>query len=641
MIKITFPDNTIREYPKGTTPFAVASDISQGLAQNVIAAELDGKMVDLDYPIEKDAKIVFLKFSDEKGKEIYWHSTAHLMAQAVKELFPDVKIAIGPAIEEGFYYDFEREDSFTDEELEKIEQKMKEICKNKNAYKRIVTTREEALRKFSEIGESYKVELLEAIPEGDTITMYSQGTFTDLCRGPHVSDTGRIKSFKLLKTSGAYWRGDEKNKMLKRIYGISFPSSKDLKNYLQMLEEAKKRDHRKIGKELDLYSISEDIGPGLVLWHPNGAMMRNIIENFWKEEHLKHGYKLVYSPHIGKADLWITSGHLGFYKDSMYNPFEVDGQDYYVKPMNCPFHISIYNDTKRSYRELPVRYAEMGTVYRFERSGALHGLMRVRGFTQDDAHIFCTPEQMETEVDKVIFFSFRMLKAFGFEGFQVYLSTMPEKAVGNPDDWEKATLALRNSLEKFNIAYQVDQGGGAFYGPKIDIKIKDALNRSWQCSTIQFDFNLSERFNLEYIGKDNKPHRPFMIHRALLGSMERFFGTLIEYHGGNFPTWLCPIQIMVIPLSESFDEYAMKIRDELNLSGIRAEIDLRSEKIGYKIREAEIKKVPFMAIVGQKELENSTISLRKHTEGDKGSYSLSEAIELINADITAGKKIDQ
>jgi len=638
-IKITFPDNSVREYQAGITPLEIAQSISQGLAQSIIIAEIDGKKIDLNYKIESDNHIIFYKFEDEKGRDVFWHSTAHLMAQAVKELFPNVKIAIGPSIEEGFYYDFDRDEAFTDEELVLIENKMKELTKLKNNYTRQEITKTAAIEKFKAEGEIYKVELLEEIKDGETISMYSQGNFTDLCRGPHLDNTGKIKAVKLTKTSGAYWRGDEKNKMLKRIYGISFPATKMLEEYLKNIEEAKKRDHRKLGKELDLFSITEDIGPGLVLWHPNGAMMRHLIETFWKEEHLKAGYKLVNTPHIGKADLWKTSGHLDFYAESMYSPIEVEGQQYYVKPMNCPFHISIFKDTKRSYRELPIKYAEMGTVYRFERSGALHGLMRVRGFTQDDAHIFCTPEQLEEEVDKIIFFSFRMLRAFGFENFQVYLSTMPEKAVGEPKDWEVATETLRKSLDKYNITYQVDEGGGAFYGPKIDIKIKDALNRSWQCSTIQFDFNLSARFNIEYTGKDNTSHKPYMIHRALLGSMERFFGTLIEYHGGNFPTWLCPVQMMVIPVSDSYEEYAKEVLDKFLVAGIRAELDPRSEKIGFKIREAEMKKIPYMVIVGQKEVENKTVSLRKHTEGDLGTLDSDSAVQKILLDIIKGKNI--
>ncbi|HHE38536.1 MAG TPA: threonine--tRNA ligase, partial [Candidatus Cloacimonetes bacterium] len=559
--------------------------------------------------------------------------TAHLMAQAVKQLFPDVKVTIGPAIENGFYYDFDKEIPFTDEDLIKIEEKMRELSKQNLEYSRQEILKEEAIRLFKEMGEDYKIEILDEIPDGEIISTYQQGDFTDLCRGPHLLNTGKIKAIKLLKTSGAYWRGYEKNKMLQRIYGISFPSKKELKKYLHDLEEAKKRDHRKIGKELDLYSISDEIGAGLVLWHPNGAMMRSIIEQYWKEQHFKAGYGLVNSPHIGKAELWKTSGHLDFYAESMYNPILVDEQEYYLKPMNCPFHIEIYNSRRRSYRELPLRWAEMGTVYRYEKSGALHGLMRVRGFTQDDAHIICTPEQLHDEVYKVLEFSLEMLKDFGFKDFLIYLSTMPEKAVGEKGDWEKAQLSLKDALEKYGIDYEVDDGGGAFYGPKIDIKIKDALNRAWQCSTIQFDFNLPTRFDMNYIGADNNPHRPFMIHRALLGSLERFFGTLIEYHAGNFPLWLCPVQVKVIPISEKYEEYAKEVNKQLLNSEIRSEIDQSNEKIGYKIRDAETHKIPYMFIVGEKEKESKSVSVRRHTKGDLGSFGIVEMIVKLKKEI--------
>ncbi|RLC55724.1 MAG: threonine--tRNA ligase, partial [Candidatus Cloacimonadota bacterium] len=480
-------------------------------------------------------------------------------------------------------------------------------------------------------------ELLEDIPDDEVISAYTQGNFTDLCRGPHILDTGKIKSIKLLKTSGAYWRGDSKNKMLQRIYGVSFPSNKELNVFLHNLEEAKKRDHRKLGKELDLYSFSDEVGPGLVLWHPKGAMMRSIVEDYWKKRHFADGYDLVQTPHIGKAELWKKSGHLEFYEESMYSSIEVDDQQYYLKPMNCPFHIAIYQNQRRSYRELPIKYAEMGTVYRYENSGSLHGLMRVRGFTQDDAHIICTPDQLDNEVEEVIEFSLSILKAFGFKDFEIYLSTMPEKAVGEKADWDKATSSLEKALKKLGIDYDVDEGGGAFYGPKIDIKIKDALNRSWQCSTIQFDFNLPTRFDMEYIGEDNQPHRPFMVHRALLGSMERFFGTLIEYHAGNFPIWLCPTQVKVLPISDNYIDYAKKINTELIKKEIRSEVDFKNEKIGYKIREAEMHKIPYMFIVGQKEMESNSVSVRRHGEGDLGSKNIEEIVKVIHKEIETKK----
>ncbi|MCF7793017.1 MAG: threonine--tRNA ligase [Candidatus Cloacimonetes bacterium] len=623
-IKIKFPDGSIKDFPKDISPYDVAMSISPGLARNVVAARVNDKLIDLNAPIGEDASIELYKFDSEIGREVYWHSTAHLMAQAVQELFPDVKVTIGPAIEQGFYYDFDKEVPFTDADLVKIEAKMKELSKQKLEYKREEITREEGIKKFADMGESYKVEILNEIPEGEIISLYTQGKFTDLCRGPHLPNTGMIKAVKLLKTSGAYWRGDEKNKMLQRIYGISFPSNKELNQYLEMLEEAKKRDHRKLGKELNIYSISDEIGPGLVMWHPNGALMRSVIEDYWKKRHFEDGYDVVNTPHIGKKELWETSGHLQFYEESMYSPIVVDEKEYYLKPMNCPFHIAIYQSEKHSYRDLPIKMAEMGTVYRYEKSGALHGLMRVRGFTQDDAHIICTPEQLDDEIMNVLKFSIDILKAFGFENMDIYLSTMPEKAVGEKADWDKATSALEKALKAENIDYKVDEGGGAFYGPKIDIKIKDALNRSWQCSTIQFDFNLPERFGMEYIGADNQPHRPFMVHRALLGSMERFFGTLIEYHAGNFPLWLCPVQVEVIPISEHYEEYAREVNSKLKAAGIRSEIDLQNEKIGYKIRAAEMRKIPYMFIVGAKEQESGKVSVRCHGKGDLGSKELAE-----------------
>jgi threonyl-tRNA synthetase len=636
-MKIKFPDNSIKEYPVGSSPLEIAESISPGLARQVITAKIDDKLVDMNYKIMEDATIELFKFDSEIGKEVYWHSTAHLMAQAVRELFPDVKVAIGPAIEAGFYYDFDKEIPFTDDDLEKIEAKMKELSKQNLEYERKELSRKDAIKLFSDMKEDYKVELLKEIPDSEIISLYTQGNFTDLCRGPHIINTGKIKSIKLLKTSGAYWRGDEKNKMLQRIYGISFPSNKELNKYLHDLEEAKKRDHRKLGKELDLYSISDDIGAGLVLWHPNGAMMRSVIEQYWLKRHYEAGYQVVNSPHIGKGEIWETSGHLEFYKDSMYSPIIVDEQEYYLKPMNCPFHIAIYQSRKRSYRELPIKYAEMGTVYRYEHSGALHGLMRVRGFTQDDAHIICTPDQLEDEIDKVLVFSLDILRAFGFKEFKIYLATMPEKAVGAKEDWEKAALSLKKALDNHNIEYELDKGGGAFYGPKIDIKIKDALNRLWQCSTIQFDFNLPKRFNMEYIAEDNQPHRPFMVHRALLGSLERFFGTLIEYHAGNFPLWLCPVQVRVIPISEHYEEYAEQVNKELIENGIRSEVDHKNEKIGYKIREAEMMKIPYMFIVGAKEKESDTVSVRRHLKGDLGSFSINEFIEKILSEVKERK----
>jgi threonyl-tRNA synthetase len=630
-IKVTLPDGNIREFSQGITPAEVAREFDKEVSIKALAAEFNGAMIDLDLPLNEDGELIFHSFETSKGREIYWHSTAHLMAHAVKKLFPEVKVTIGPAIEEGFYYDFDKETPFTDDDLINIEKIMKELIKERLPFTRKEMTKKQAISLFKKMGETYKVEIIEDLPPGEKLSLYSQGDFTDLCRGPHLPHTGKIKAVKLLKTSGAYWRGDEQNKMLARIYGISFPAKKELNQFLEDLEERKKRDHRKLGKELDLFSINDEIGPGLVLWHPNGSMIRSLIEDYWKKQHFEAGYQVVNTPHIGKADLWKTSGHLGFYSDSMFAPIEVEGQMYYLKPMNCPFHIMIYKSDKHSYRELPLRFAEMGTVYRYERSGVLHGLMRVRGFTQDDAHVICTPEQLEVEVDKLITFSLSMLRKFGFQDFEICLATKPEKSVGDESMWENAAKALREALDNQKLEYSLDEGGGAFYGPKIDIKIKDALNRSWQCSTIQFDFNLPERFSMEYIGADNKAHRPYMIHRALLGSMERFFGTLIEYHAGDFPFWLAPVQIMVLPVSELYERYAVRICEKLARQGFRVKTDPRNEKVGYKIRDAELKKIPYMVILGQREEDNNTLSLRKHKMGDLGSYSFDEAVtELRN-----------
>ena len=632
-LKISLPDGSKREYPAAVSALQVATDISPRLADAALAAEINGKMSDLSTIIDSDSELIIHTFKTDEGKELYWHSTAHLMAQAVKQLWPDVQVTIGPAIEQGFYYDFDREEAFSDEDLQKIEERMKELSAQDLPYYRKELSRAEAIEMFRGMNEMYKIEILSEIPEDQVISTYTQGDFIDLCRGPHISSSGKIKAVKLLKSSGAYWRGDEKNKMLKRIYGISFPTNKELKEYLNFLEEAAKRDHRKLGKDLDLFSISDEVGAGLVLWHPNGAMIRHLIEAYWKDAHLRNGYKLVYSPHVGRSNLWETSGHLGFYKENMYSKMDVESQDYYIKPMNCPFHLSIYNASHHSYRELPVRLAELGTVYRYERSGVLHGLMRVRGFTQDDAHIICTPDQVSDEVEKLIVFSLDMLKSFGFNEFMIYLSTKPEAAVGEDADWEMATQSLKASLNKLNLDFSVDEGGGAFYGPKIDIKIKDAIGRAWQCTTIQFDFNLPERFDMQYIGADNQAHRPYMIHRAVLGSVERFFATLLEYHGGNLPLWLAPVQMMILPITDAQLDYAKDLQSKLLEEGLRCEVDSRSEKIGYKIRDAELKKIPFMCIVGKREAEEGSVTLRRHTQGDLGSMDFPTALAKIKHEL--------
>ncbi len=633
-IKITLPDGSVTEFDKGVTPLQIAESISKRLAEEALVAKVNGVMRDLNYPINEDAEVKIFTFNDEEGRHTYWHSTSHLMAHAIQSLFPEAKFGVGPAIEGGFYYDFDINTQLTDEDLRKIEQKMLELAKEDKPFQRKELSKQEAVEFFEKVGDNFKLEILEDLDDQkDTISIYSEGDFTDLCTGPHVPSAGKIKYVKLLNVSGSYWRGDEHNKRLQRIYGVSFPKKKMLEEHLQLLEEAKKRDHRKLGKLLDLFSTVDEAGPGLIYWHPKGARIRTIIEDFWKEAHFKNGYEMIYTPHIGKSWLWETSGHLSHFKENMFAPMNIDEQDYYIKPMNCPFHIMIYKSSLRSYRDLPFRWAELGTVYRYEKSGVLHGLLRVRGFTQDDAHIFCTHEQVEDEIVEVIRFSLFIWKSFGFENLKFYISTKPDKAVGDDKLWEKATDSLINALKKENLEYVIDEGGGAFYGPKIDIKVKDALNREWQMSTIQFDFNLPERFDIKYIGEDGQEHRPFMVHRALLGSIERFMGVIIEHFGGAFPTWLAPVQVVVVPVSKSFLEYGEKIVSGLKEKNIRVELDRRNEKIGYKIRHWETQKVPYMLIIGEREQENEAVSVRKHKEGDKGQMKLNEFTDMILSEI--------
>jgi len=557
------------------------------------------------------------------------HSMAHVMAGAVLKMFPDAKIAIGPAIENGFYYDFDLPRSISPDDLKVIEESMKEIIKSKDGFERTVVSKEEAKTLFA--NQDYKLELIEDLPEDEEISVYQMGDFKDLCRGPHVEDTSRLNpsSFKLLKTAGAYWRGDEKRPMLQRIYGTAFSNPKDLRLHLQHLEEMEKRDHRKIGKELDLFSLHEEAGPGLVYWHPKGSRIRIAIEDFWRNEHYKNGYEMVFTPHVGKSWLWETSGHLGFYNDSMFQPMEMDKSDYYAKPMNCPFHIMIYNNAKHSYRELPFRWAELGTVYRYEKSGTLHGLMRVRGFTQDDAHIICTPDQVEDEILEVLRFSLFMLRSFGFTEISAYLSTMPEKSVGEKKDWDLATESLRKAIEIEGLEYGVDEGGGAFYGPKIDLKVKDTMGREWQLSTVQFDFNLSERFDMVFVDKDGKEKRPFMIHRALLGSIERFFGVLVENFGGAFPVWLCPVQAKIIPVSAKFDDYAKKVEKVFKAAGIRVESDFSDERMNAKIRNAQTQKIPYMIVLGENEMNEDAVSIRIRTGEKNNGLPMDDAIKMI------------
>jgi len=562
------------------------------------------------------------------------HSAAHLLAHAVLDLFPGTQAGIGPAVENGFYYDFLRDEPFSSDDLAAIEAKMREISAAGTAIVRETLSKEEAILLFENMGQTLKVELIRE-KGGDEVSTYRQGSFVDFCLGPHLASTGLIKHFKLTSISGAYWKGDERGLQLQRIYGTSFLTAKDLDDHLHLLEEAKKRDHRRLGPELDLFSTSEDLGSGLILWHPKGARIRAVIEQHWRDRHWAGDYEVLYTPHIGREVLWQTSGHLGFYKDSMYSPMDIDGQNYYLKPMNCPFHIQIYKSKMRSYRDLPLRWAELGTVYRYERSGTLHGLLRVRGFTQDDAHIFCTPDQIEDEILRVLDFSLSILADFGFVDNKIELSVRDSKNLakycGDDDRWCQAEASLVKALETRGLAYERMEGEAVFYGPKIDIKVKDALGRHWQCTTIQFDFNMSERFGMAYIGEDGKEHRPYMVHRALLGSLERFFGILIEHYNGNFPLWLAPVQIEVIPIAERHDDYALKLVAAIKARGLRAQADLRREKLGYKIREAERLKIPLMLIAGDKEAEAGAASLRIHGQGDKGTVVLAEFLDKVKS----------
>jgi threonyl-tRNA synthetase len=564
----------------------------------------------------------------EEGLERLRHSTSHVMAEAVLQLFPEAKFAIGPSIEDGFYYDFDLPRPLTLEDLETIEARMREIIKAGYPFERREISRQEAEKMFAD--QPYKLELIADMPEDEVISIYTQGEFTDLCRGPHVENTNQVdpKAFKLLKVAGAYWRGDENRPMLQRIYGTAWPSAAELEAYLEKLEELEKRDHRRLGRELGLYSIHEEVGPGLVHWHPKGGVIRTVIEDFWRKEHYKAGYDVVYTPHIGRAQLWEDSGHLDHYRELMYPPMDIEGQEYFIKPMNCPFHIMMYKSKLRSYRELPLRWAELGTVYRFERSGVLHGLMRVRGFTQDDAHVFCSPDQIDEEISRVLAFSLFIWRSFGFDEYEIYLSTRPESYVGEPERWEQAEEALRRALEKENLPYEVDEGAGAFYGPKIDISIKDALGRLWQCTTIQFDFNLAERLDLTFIGEDGKEARPYMVHRALLGSLERFLGILIEHYGGAFPVWLAPVQAMLIPITDRHVEYARQVEAQLREAGLRTEVDARSERMQAKIRDAQLQKVPYMLVIGDREAEAGAVAIRLRTEEDLGARPVEEFIAL-------------
>jgi threonyl-tRNA synthetase len=627
-VSITLPDGSTKSYESGVTPLEVANSIGKRLAEAAIVAKVDGQLTDLSRPIEKDSSLAILTDKNLEALEVYRHSSAHLLALAVITLFPETQLGIGPPVENGFYYDFYRKNAFTQEDLEKIEQKMLEFVQQDLPFSRSLHEKSEGLEWFRKQGAELKCELIQEKADKQ-FSCYTVGTLVDFCLGPHVPSTGKIKAVKLLSIAGAYWKGDEHNKQLQRIYGTAFFSKKELDDYLKQLEEAKKRDHRRIGKELDLFSLQEEAGPGLVFWHPKGALIRTEIEDFWRAEHLRGGYDFVCTPHIAKLDLWRTSGHVDFYRDSMYAPMKIDETDYQLKPMNCPFHILIYKNDLRSYRDLPLRWAETGTVYRYERSGVLAGLFRVRGFTQDDAHIFCQPSKIEEEILGVIDFTLHILRSFGFEQFEIFLSTRPDKYVGSPEDWQTAEGALRRALEAKELDYSVDEGGGAFYGPKIDVKIKDAIGRSWQCSTIQFDFNLPERFDMTFIAEDGKAHRPYMVHRALLGSMERFFGVLIEHYAGAFPFWLSPVQVALLPISDKHTHAVQQLCDKLVGAQFRAKMDLRNEKINLKIRRAQLDKVPFMVVIGDKEVESGMLSVRNRFDGDMGTFSFEKFVELI------------
>jgi len=578
--------------------------------------------------------------AEENRLSLVRHSMSHVMAEAVLEMFPDAQIAIGPSIENGFYYDFELPRQLMNEDLAEITKRMKKIIGANKEFKRIEVSRDEAREMFKD--QKYKLELLDAIPEGEVVTIYNQGAFTDLCRGPHVKSTRELNpdAFKLLSIAGAYWRGSEKNQMLTRIYGTAWETAEDLKAYLDHLADIERRDHRKLGKDLDLFSLHEEAGPGLCYWHPMGARVRQVIEQFWREEHYKNGYEMVYTPHVGKSWLWETSGHLGFYKERMYPPMKMDNADYYVKPMNCPFHIMIYKNSLKSYRDLPCRWAELGTVYRYEKAGALHGLMRVRGFTQDDAHIFCTPEQMDGEIDEVLRFSLHMLHAFSFKDIHAYISTRPEKSVGDPKLWESATEALKRAVQREGLAFDIDEGGGAFYGPKIDLKIKDAIGREWQLSTVQFDFNLPERFDMTFVDKDGVEKRPLMIHRALLGSIERFFGVLLEHYAGAFPPWLAPEQIVVVPVAESAYDYAKELEAKFRAEGFRASADLSNGRMNAKIRKAQGLKIPYQLVVGEKERENKAVSVRLRGGKQLGSMPVDEFVKMVHEAVNSKSQID-
>ncbi len=632
-IEITLPDNSVKKFKKGIKGIDIAKKIGSKLAKDSLAVRVNDELKPLGFKIEENSKVRIITRNSTEGLEVLRHSASHILAEAVKELWPNTKLGIGPSIEDGFYYDFFKKEPFSNEDLKKIEEKMKEIVKKNHEFKKKEMDKDKARSFLEQKGEKFKIDLLKDL-EGE-ISFFESGKFIDLCKGPHIKKTGEVKYFKLLSTGGAYWKGDEKNETLHRIYGTAFFSQKDLDEFLKQKEEAGKRDHRKIGKELDLFSINEIVGSGFILWHPKGTALRNAIMKFEEQEHFNRNYDFVTTPHIFKADTWKTSGHYNYYKENMYF-LDIDKIEYGIKPMNCPAHIMIYKRTQHSYRELPIKFFEFGTVYRYEKSGVLGGLFRVRGFTQDDAHIFCTLDQLKEEIKKVIEFCLYIYKVFGFEDVAIKLSTKPEKAIGTEEQWTKAIDSLKKALEESKLKFELDKGEGVFYGPKIDFKVKDSIKREWQLSTIQVDFNLPERFNAEYVGNDSKKHKVVMIHRAILGSLERFIGILIEHYEGKFPLWLSPVQFKVFAVGEKFEDYAKQVNDKLKEQGFRTELDLRAETVSYKIREGQLEKIPYIIVVGQKEKENNTVTVRDQT-GKQKTISLNELIEEKTKEITEKK----
>ena len=635
MLKVTLKDGSILEIEKGSSILEVAKQISEELARNATCGEVNGEVKDLRYELQKDCNLVIHTFQEEdlEGKKAYWHTTSHIMAQAVKRLFPDAKLAIGPSIEEGFYYDFDVEKPFTDEDKAKIEEEMKKIIKEDIKIERFSLPKKEALELMK--NEPYKQELINDLPEGEEISFYQQGDFTDLCAGPHVMSTGKIKTVKILSSSGAYWRGSEKNKMLQRIYAISFPKASQLQEYLDLLEEAKKRDHKKLGKELELFMIAPE-GPGFPFFLPKGMVLRNVLEDFWRKIHTEHGYVEIKTPMILNEELWHRSGHWDHYKENMYTT-KIDDTDYGIKPMNCPGGMIVYKNSMHSYRDLPIRAGELGLVHRHEKSGELNGLFRVRCFTQDDAHIFCLPSQIEEEISNVIQLVNEVYSIFGFK-YEIELSTRPEDSMGSDEQWELAEGALKKVLKDLDLKYELNEGDGAFYGPKIDFHIRDCLGRSWQCGTIQLDFQMPERFDLTYIGEDGEKHRPVMLHRVIFGSIERFIGILIEHFAGAFPVWLSPVQVKILPITDKEHEYSYKLQKEMQEKGIRVVVDDRNEKTGYKIREAQLEKVPYMLVVGPKEVEQNLVAVRSRQNGDEGTCALEEFVQKILKEIETKAK---